>query len=347
MLDAATLDRVLDQLPSLRIAVVGDLFLDKYLDLDHRLTETSIETGLDAYQVRGLRRYPGAGGTVINNLRSLGVGEVRAVSVIGDDGEGFDLLSALRKIGVKTEGVVFDGDWMTPTYTKPMLSQADGPDRELNRLDIRNRKSLPSHLETELIRRMELQCQDVHAVIIADQVVERNWGVVTDGVRSALSDLAARLPGAVFFADSRRRINEFRGITTKPNRVELWSAMQPNSPLPAESDNAAVFAAARELSTQTGRPVFVTLGPGGVAVVDPTKTAIEHSLGIPVSGPLDICGAGDSTTAGIVSALCCGCTPLQAARLGCLVASITIQQIGVTGTASPDQVRERRRVAAG
>ena len=63
--------------------------------------------------------------------------------------------------------------------------------------------------------------------------------------------------------------------------------------------------------------------------------------GLKVSGPIDICGAGDSTTAGIVSALCAGASPAQAAHLGCLVASITIQQIGVTGTASPAQVLAR------
>jgi sugar/nucleoside kinase (ribokinase family) len=36
-----------------------------------------------------------------------------------------------------------------------------------------------------------------------------------------------------------------------------------------------------------------------------------------------------------------GATPEQAAAFGNLVASITIQQIGVTGTATPDQVRAR------
>jgi sugar/nucleoside kinase (ribokinase family) len=36
-----------------------------------------------------------------------------------------------------------------------------------------------------------------------------------------------------------------------------------------------------------------------------------------------------------------GATFEQAAAFGNLVASITIQQIGVTGTASPEQVRER------
>ena len=42
-----------------------------------------------------------------------------------------------------------------------------------------------------------------------------------------------------------------------------------------------------------------------------------------------------------------GATPEQAAAFGNLVASITIQQIGVTGTASPEQVRRRWKEVGG
>src|SRR5258708_7042598 len=120
MLDEQTLERILARLPQLKVAVVGDLFLDKYLELDSRLTEVSVETGLDAYQVAHVRCYPGAGGTVLNNLRALQVGELHAVSVIGNDGEGFELLRALRAQRVGVAGVISSDLRMTPTYTKPM-----------------------------------------------------------------------------------------------------------------------------------------------------------------------------------------------------------------------------------
>ena len=106
-----------------------------------------------------------------------------------------------------------------------------------------------------------------------------------------------------------------------------------------ERSNVQVATAARELTRRTGRGVFVTIGAEGIVYVDEEET---HSIpGIPVSGPIDIVGAGDSTMAGIASALCAGATPAQAARVGCVAASITIQQIGVTGTATPDQIRAR------
>src|SRR6185312_6364615 len=89
------IDTILARLPSLTIGVVGDLFLDRYLDLDASLTEPSIETGLDAYQVVRVRSCPGAAGTIINNLVALGIGRVLPVSVLGDDGEGYELRQAL------------------------------------------------------------------------------------------------------------------------------------------------------------------------------------------------------------------------------------------------------------
>src|SRR5690242_14181631 len=152
MLTDGLLEQILNRIPRLSVGVLGDLFLDRYLDIDAALTEPSIETGLDAYQVVRVRPNPGAAGTVINNLVALGVREVRAVAVIGDDGEGYELLQALRHLGVvDTAGVVVSPDRRTPTYTKPMLQEPGRQARELNRLDIKNRTPLPGPLEERML----------------------------------------------------------------------------------------------------------------------------------------------------------------------------------------------------
>src|SRR5947209_15619699 len=100
MLTDIDLTHILESIPSLTLGVLGDLFLDRYLDLDAALTELSIETGLDAYQVVRVRSQPGAAGTVINNLAALGVKAVHPVAVIGDDGEGYELRQALDRLGI-------------------------------------------------------------------------------------------------------------------------------------------------------------------------------------------------------------------------------------------------------
>src|SRR4030088_2296956 len=98
MLTDAALDTILTHIPRLTIGVLGDLFLDRYLDLDARLTEPSLETGLDAYQVVRVRAQPGAAGTVINNLAALGVGSIVPLAIMGDDGEGYELRQALKRL---------------------------------------------------------------------------------------------------------------------------------------------------------------------------------------------------------------------------------------------------------
>src|SRR5438034_388597 len=98
MLTEQVLEEILSQLPDLTIGVLGDLFLDRYLEIDAALTEPSLETGLDAYQVVRVRPSPGAAGTVINNVAALGVKQVVALSVLGDDGEGYELRQALGRL---------------------------------------------------------------------------------------------------------------------------------------------------------------------------------------------------------------------------------------------------------
>ncbi len=107
--------------------------------------------------------------------------------------------------------------------------------------------------------------------------------------------------------------------------------------------NAA--AAAARLARQGGGPVFCTCGEEGILLANPERGDAPpvRVAGYPVNGPTDPVGAGDSTSAGIVCARAAGATLEQAAAFGCLVASITVQQIGTTGTAKPEQVRQRRR----
>src|SRR6185436_9408305 len=106
--------------------LVGDLFLDRYLDIAPGICEMSIETGLEAYQIPQVRNSPGAMGTVLNNLAALGVGRLVPATVIGDDGQGFDLLKELRRLPVDPSHILTDANRPTPTYTKPMRRVESG-----------------------------------------------------------------------------------------------------------------------------------------------------------------------------------------------------------------------------
>ena len=334
-MDEKRLKQIVDHFNQVRVLVIGDFFLDKYLILDSALTEVSIETGLDAYQVVGKRLSPGAAGSVTCNLRALEA-QVCALGMIGDDGEGYELKAGLEAIGVGTDLLVRTDDRFTPTYTKPMLLES-GIERELNRLDIKNRQPCPKEVEGEIIRRLRMMSREVDGVIVADQVQEANCGVITGGVRDELSALSEEHTDKVFIADSRTRIGYFRKLWIKPNKFEAHFALRNEEPASVTLQEAVSLG--RELQKRTGRPLFVTLSDEGILSVSSQET--YHVPTMRQTGPIDIVGAGDSTMAGIVLALCSGARPEEAAVLGNLVASITVQQIGVTGSASRAQVLQR------
>jgi rfaE bifunctional protein kinase chain/domain len=335
-MDEARLNQLLGRFPEIKLLVVGDFFLDKYLDLERRLSETSLETGLEAYQAVGVRCSPGAAGTVVNNLRALDVG-VMAFGVIGDDGEGYELKRALEKQGVDISPLMTHSDRFTPTYTKPMMREMDDQLHELNRIDIKNRSPLPEVIQTELAERLMALAPTVHGIVVADQVPEANCGVITDRIRTTLSEAAQSHPDLIIAADSRERIGLFRDIILKPNAREALRALD-RSPQ-GEIERAEIEDAGAALSRQAKRPVFITIGAEGVLVF--SREGVQHVPGMPVTGPIDIVGAGDSVMAGIVASLGAGARPGDAALVGNLVASITVQQIGTTGSASRRQVLDR------
>lgn len=340
-LDTAGLETILTRIPQLTIGVIGDLFLDRYLDLDADLTEPSLETGLDAYQVVNVRSSPGAAGTVLNNLVALGVGRVCPLSVIGKDGEGYELRQALKRMPtIDPLGLILTSRRRTPTYTKPMLRVPGQPPRELNRLDIKNRRHMPKPLESRIIRALREAWPQLDGLVILDQVSERDCGVITASVRSALSELSINQPGKFVLADSRERIALFRGMSVKPNRQEALRGIGDTS---SDSEDALQFAVT-ELARRAERWVFCTDGARGILLAsarDGEGVLRGRIPAYPVHGPIDIVGAGDSTSAAIVCAKASGVSADAAAAFGNLVASITIQQLGTTGTASPAQVRER------
>lgn len=330
------LAELLARFARVRVAVVGDFFLDRYLVIDPSLDEASIETSLTARQVVAIRNSPGAAGTVVNNLVALGCGKILAIGVIGDDAYGYELGRELYRRGVDASRLIRSPDRFTPTYTKPMLRLPEG-ERELERLDVINRTPTPAELEDRILYSLDQTAPQVDAVIVLDQVVAANCGVVTERVRARLADLARRHAKTLFFADSRAFISHFAGVTIKVNQHEaLRAAGLEDAEEPALD---ALLHAGNVLRQRTGKPVFVTRGAKGILVV--TDLGKAEAPAPAVEGPIDVVGAGDSVTAGVVLSLCAGATLPQAAFVGNLVASITVEVLGSTGTASPSQVLER------
>ena len=201
------------------VAVVGDYCLDKYLFIDARLEEPSVETGLPAHQVRRKGLFPGAAGTVAGNLAALGA-RVRAIGLCGDDGEGFELLRGLEERRIDTRGMIRSGEIFTSTYIKPIYEE-EGSARELNRLDIRNAAPAPESVLEKVKAALREIVPQVDAVAIADQFTFQAGSVLGGDIPDLLAELAETSPEKFFMVDSRSNAARYRNVLIKCNASEL------------------------------------------------------------------------------------------------------------------------------
>lgn len=333
------LKEILSKLPDLSVIVYGDYFLDNYLTMDRNLSETSLETGIEAYQVIETRKYPGVAGVVTSNLRSLGV-NVLALGVLGDDGNGYDMRKKLADNSVDVRGLIEVPGYATPTYNKPMMREPDGQEHELNRMDIKPRAPLAPSLEDLLIDRLKGLLTEADGMLVVDQSQGKNFGVITDRVRQEIHQLAIANSQKIIVADSRNFLGLFTSVILKANLSEALRATNFKR-MSNESSASCAERCARALFNRTNRPVIITLGSEGIYLLEDINQTGIIIPAIQVTGPVDIVGAGDSVNASVGAALCAGATLEEAGFLGNIVASIVIQQIGVTGTASPQQVMEQ------
>ena len=341
-MDYEAIARALPRAEERTVVVFGDYCLDKYLYTDPLHDELSVETGLIARQFDRKELFAGVGGTISNNLRALGA-RVRCVGLVGADGEGWELTRALRDIGADTRFLAETPDRCTCTYTKPMQRSPDGTYSELGRLDFRSFEPLSPEYEDLLLARLEAALDGADAVIVADQFVEPNLGALTKRVRAGVCRLAKERPGLFCYADSRAFATEYPGLMVKCNDLELARLLAPE--LQGAPDRETLRRLGARLAAQSGRPAVITRGKQGCLVFEGESCAAVEAF--PVAGPIDIVGAGDAFNAGFVLGLCLGLPLPQAATLGNCVSSITIQQLGRTGTASPEQVMERLRSFCG
>lgn len=335
-MDASRFETITRRYNKLRVAIVGDFCLDRYLEIDPAKKEISIETGLPVHNVVRVRSQPGAAGTILNNLVALGVGEIHAVGFAGDDGEGFELRRALESLaGVNVDGFITTPLRQTFTYTKPLVIKRGVVPRELNRLDRKNWTPTPSSLQRKTAAAVRRLADKMDAMILMDQVSIGGTGVLTQTVLRAVQAAIAKNPKLLVLADSRRTLCDFPDVCLKMNRAEL-SRLSRGSPL---RSLAAVSNQAAKLARARGKMCLITLAEEGIIAASPDG-ATEHVPALPTDGEIDVVGAGDSVASNLVAGLLSGASIREALELANAAASIVIHQLGTTGAASVRDLRD-------
>ncbi len=327
------LEEIIDNITNIRVALIGDLCLDVYWIADMTKSELSRETPHFPLPVVEEKLSPGAGGNAVSNIAALQPLSVRALGVVGRDWRGDALVRMLQNSGINTEGVVISEDSVTNAYCKPIRRGISNVEYEDPRLDFTNYTPMGEKAEAELLHELDRTIEDIDVLCVSDQFL---FGCITPQVREKINTYG--LHGKKVVVDSRDRISTYKNVTLKPNEIEGFKAAN-NALPPKDISFSGYVQAARMLAERNHSDICMTLGPNGCLYTNRMETV--HVPCRYIEPPIDFCGAGDTFLSAFSCALAAGADPWEAADFANIAAEVTIKKIGMTGTASAEEIRKR------
>ena len=313
------LDELLTAIRNVRVLVLGDVMLDRYL-----VGETeriSPEAPVPVVTVEEEHDLPGGAANVAANIAALGA-TARLLGVIGQDNEGEALKDELQALGLAVDGLVAVAGRPTTCKTRIVArgQQVVRIDREVcNPLPDRTRETLLAAAATALA--------EVDAVVFEDY----DKGTLDSEMTSALI-AAAKSRGLPIVVDPKQRnFFGYAGATVfKPNRRELEAAFAAHF----SGEDSDLETARVRLDVEN---LLLTLGAEGMALVSP-GAPLRRTPSI-AREVFDVSGAGDTVSALVAVALAAGASVSEAAWVANLAAGVKVGKRG-TATVSPDELLE-------
>jgi len=323
------LQKILDDITSVKIAVVGDFCLDAYWFIDETMCEISVETNQATRPVRQQRYSLGGAGNVTSNLAAMGIKDLRAFGVIGTDPFGAEMVRIMKETGIQSRNLLAQDEvWHTHTYAKPYVDE-----KELNRVDFGNYNQLSKKTADLLISNLIHEIPQVDIILINQQVPS---GIHTDYFKNRLLEVIRKFPEKMFIVDSRNFNDYYDETIHKMNDTEaarLCGLMKSPDEVVLHSE---VVSYARMLYGRFRKPLFITRGSKGSLTID--QSGILEVPGLMIISRVDTVGAGDSYLAGAAATLAAGYDMSIAAKIGTFVAGVTVQKLFQTGTATPEEI---------
>jgi D-beta-D-heptose 7-phosphate kinase/D-beta-D-heptose 1-phosphate adenosyltransferase len=303
-----------------RVAIVGDVMLDRYLVGD--TDRLSPEAPVPVVTVRNSRLALGGAANVAANVAALGATALLA-GVIGDDAHGTTIRAELALSRLSDRYLVPVADRPTTTKTRVI---ARG--QQVVRIDEESDGALGPSEQARLTEQVRALVPEADALVLEDY----NKGVLEPEVIRAAIEIA-RARGIPVVVDPKfRHFFDYAGATVfKPNRRELDAAL--GAAVDLEREPNALERARERLGVDH---LLLTLGPDGMVLVSAGATS-------PVRIPsrarevYDVSGAGDTVTAWVSAAAAAGATVLEAAYLANYAAGVEVAKAGVA-TVTPDEV---------
>lgn len=304
-----------------RIAIVGDLMLDRFIYGDAE--RLSPEAPVPIVKLSQRTAQPGGAANVAANVQCMG-GEAVLLGAAGSDEAGAELLALLKKLAVDGSAVSCHAGYPTVLKTRVV---ARG--QQLLRIDEEDPEAYPEAARFEVRTAFAELISGLDALAISDY---------------GKGCLDARLVGELISLSQAQGIPVI--VDPKPASIALFRSadlVKPNlgeakriAGLPeAHSDGLLLCEAI--LAASHAQAVAVTAGPAGMYVLAGGK--FRHIQGH-VREVFDVAGAGDSTLAAMALALSAGGTVFEAAWMGNLAGSIAVSHPGVVAVQAAEMQGE-------
>ena len=182
------LEQLLGNFCDVKVAVVGDFYLDRYIS--GSMESISREAAVPVVRIQSDFYSPGAAGNAACNLSSLGA-KVMAIGVIGDDVSGEIMKKELGARGIETEHLFPVATRHTPTFNKVYASSYHGKKQQVARFDQENDSPIGPQAEARIIEKLDIVSNDCRAIVAADYAEIPDTGVATRAVLEKVASLSA------------------------------------------------------------------------------------------------------------------------------------------------------------
>jgi len=293
----------------LKVLVVGDLMLDRYIlgEVDRISPEAPVPV------LRHAQRYerPGGAANVAMNLAGLGCQTLLA-GFWGNDSEQRELAEFLEKAKIDTAGVVSTA---LPTISKTRIL---GRMQQLLRLDIESRERPGAEDQRHLLERVEQLATKVHAVVLSDYAK----GALSAELCEAVIRVARRVGVPVLVDPKSPDFSMYSGATAVcPNLNELALA----TGVPAHEMEALLAAGEEQRREHDLTYLTLTMSEKGIRVLSDAGGFHSPARAREV---YDVSGAGDTVIATIAACMAAKLKMETAVELANLAAGIVVGKVG-------------------